>query len=380
MNSVRRFFARMPRWAVAVVTSVALVVSGSLGAVAYADVQSQSEVALQQAVSSLQTRITELAPQRDALALAIQNSQKLLADSSGKTLDETARAALNGVLASAQEALAQTDQLLTTAQSELARVQGQQSAFFVFPWERAADAQRLAEVPTPTATSVALVVSGVGEKVIGVQAAQDAWQAEQDRVAAAAAAAAARAAAARAAAARAAAAAKSLAESGGSTTSTTPAPPTTVQAAAPVVASFSAENYIAAIAPNAYVVWVADMCAQQYPGQTVYLCGYATVNLNGRNTDRVPITLDSSLTERYSNQVGVSVLVHEAAHARQWFKYGGTIETAWTTSTGLTGRSAVEYMADCATIVKLGYGTGTYIPRNQTCDARDQAEAATLWR
>jgi hypothetical protein len=379
VSSTVPWYRRVPVWAVAMVAVLGLVGSTALGMGAYADIQSQSQVALQKSADDLQARLADVAPQRAALVLAISNGKQLLTDSNGKTLDDVARAALNAAVTDAESALAQVDGQIAQAQAELSQLVSQPASAFQLPWENAAKAQQLASVPTPEATSVALVVSGVGAQVKAVQSAQSAWQAEQDRIAAEAAAAA-RAAAARAAAARAAAAAQTLAQSGGSTTSTAPAPPATVQAAAPVTAGFSSENYIAAIAPNSYVVWVADMCANKYPGQNVYLCGYATVNLNGRNTDRVPITLDSTLAARYANSVGVSVLVHEAAHARQWFKYGGAIETAWTTSTGLTGAPSVEYMADCATIVKLGYGTGTYIPRGQTCSARDQAEAATLWR
>jgi hypothetical protein len=377
-----RVNSRVPVWVLAMVTAVGLVGSTALGMGAFASVQGQSQVALQQSVDTVQARILAVQPQRDALALAISNGKQLLADSNGKTLDDVARAALNSALVDAASFLAQVDAQITQAQSELTQLSSLPESAFQLPWDNAATAERLASLPTPSFENLAQVVSTVGAQIKAVQAAQGAWQAEQDRIAAAAAEAAAAAAraAARAAAARAAAAAQSLAETGGSTTSTTPSAPTSVEASAPVVAGFSAENYIAAIAPNAYVVWVANMCAQQYPGQNVYLCGFATMNLNGRNTDRVPITLDSTLADRYANSVGVSVLVHEAAHARQWFKYGGTIESAWTTSTGLSGRSAVEYMADCATIVKLGYGTGTYIPRGQSCSARDQAEAATYWR
>jgi hypothetical protein len=118
------------------------------------------------------------------------------------------------------------------------------------------------------------------------------------------------------------------------------------------------------------------MCASQF-GPNVYVCGYATVNLRGSNLDRVPITLDSSLTDRYANSVGISVLVHEAAHAKQWLKYGPSIMTAYNTLVpGQTGSMPVEWMADCATIVKLGYSTGAY---TRSCTAEQLAEAATLW-
>jgi hypothetical protein len=379
VSFLHRFFGRIPLWGLTAFTAVALVASTLIGVSAFAQVEQQSSVALAQSIQTLQERVASLTPQRDALKLAVDNAQKALDDSAGKTQDEAVRTALSQALFIAQQGLTQTTDALAQAQAELDRNTTQQSQGFVLPWVRSSQAQHLGQFALPAVADIATLVSRLGEHIVAVQEAQTAWQAERDRQAAAAA----RAAAARAAAARAAAAAKTLAQSGGAMTPTAPAPPSNQEIAAPVTPGFSIENYIAGLAPNAYVVWVTDMCANKYPNQDVYLCGYATVNLNGANTDRVPITLDRTLADRYTprqnvqRQVGLSVLVHEAAHARQWFKYGGNIENAWTTSTGLTGRPAVEYMADCATIVKLGYSTGTY---TWSCDARDQAEAATYWQ
>jgi hypothetical protein len=70
-------------------------------------------------------------------------------------------------------------------------------------------------------------------------------------------------------------------------------------------------------------------------------------------------------------------LVHEAAHARQWFKYGSTIIPANEAYTpGIVGKDAVEYMADCATIVKLGYSTNVY---TRSCTQAQLDAAATIW-
>ncbi|MEY4102394.1 MAG: hypothetical protein RIR88_528, partial [Actinomycetota bacterium] len=212
MSFGSRVTSRVPVWVIAMVAVVGLVGTTTLGMSAYADIQSQSQVALQQSVDDLQSRIADVQPQRSALALAISNGQQLLADSSGKTLDDVARSALNTAVVQAQAALAQIDDQIAQAQAELARLAALPEGSFQVPWENAATAERLAGVPTPEATSVALVVSGVGAQVKAVQGAQTAWQAEQDRIAAEAAAAA-RAAAARAAAARAAAAAQTLAQS-----------------------------------------------------------------------------------------------------------------------------------------------------------------------
>jgi chemotaxis protein histidine kinase CheA len=381
MSTKAPWYRRLPVWAVAMIAVVGLVSSTALGMGAYADIQSQSQAALQQSVDDLQARIAEVQPQRDALALAVTNGKQLLADSSGKTLDDAARSALNNAIAQAESALKQVDEQIAQAQQQLVALATQPASALQLPWETTALAQKISSVPTPEATSVALVVSGVGAQVKAVQSAQSAWQAEQERLAAEAAAAT-RAAAARAAAAAAAAAARTLAESGG-TTSTTPAPPASVQAAAPVQSGFSAENYIAALAPNTYVVWTAGACAAKF-GAGTYLCGWVSIAQGTARNARLPVTLDSDLADRYSNSVGVTVLVHEAAHARQFYKYGWNMVAPNTTApSNLTGTQPAEFMADCATIAKLGRSTGSYVgpygSLARSCSAAQIAEAAQLW-
>jgi hypothetical protein len=105
-----------------------------------------------------------------------------------------------------------------------------------------------------------------------------------------------------------------------------------------------------------------------------YVCGRAWVG--GVNATPVKIELDPALEEIYVNSVGLSVLVHEAAHARQWLKYGPNIISANETYTGLKGTAAVEYMADCATIVKLTYSTNVY---TRSCRPSELEAAATIW-
>jgi hypothetical protein len=108
-----------------------------------------------------------------------------------------------------------------------------------------------------------------------------------------------------------------------------------------------------------------------------YVCGRAWVG--GLNTTPVRIELDPALEDIYVNNVGLSVLVHEAAHARQWFKYGSNVivaNEAYTGPTGPKGTAAVEYMADCATIVKLGYSTNVY---TSSCSNSELEAAATIW-
>ena len=144
-----------------------------------------------------------------------------------------------------------------------------------------------------------------------------------------------------------------------------------VASSLPAVISVSVEAYVAALAPNSYIAWVPNLC------DGYYACGRTWVG--GSNTTPTRIELDPALRDIYANRIGVSVLVHEAAHSRQWFTYGSNIITAseaYTTAQGITGKAAVEYMADCATIGYLGYSTGAY---TSTCTPEQIAGIAEIW-
>jgi hypothetical protein len=370
------FSARTQMIAALAVSAVLIGSTASWGSQVYVETRASAQQQTQQVLSAGKEQITALTERSADLELAISNATTILNDSSGKVLDENARQVLEKSISTAQAALAANKKTVAKLKTQLKSLSTSDVWEEFLPTLKRDRAENSITINKKDVETLANNVIALGQGIQAVQATQAAWQAEQDRIAAEKAAAEAAAAAQAAAAARRAAQAKTLEQTGGSTTPTAPAPPVTAAAAAPVTQGFSAEAYIAALAPNAYVVWDNGMCARQF-GPNVYLCGFATVNLAGSNTDRVPITLDSSLTERYSNSVGVSVLVHEAAHARQWWKYGPSIMTAYNALVpGQTGSMPVEWMADCATIVKLGYSTGAY---TRSCTAEQLAEAATLW-
>ena len=353
------------------VTSTAVVVGTN-----YVSTQHSAQQALVDSLAVGQEKLDAVTERIADLELALKNSQAILSDSSGKVLDDSSRQALEKSIATAQATLKAQKSELAKLKTAVSSLKTPAPLDLVWPYGQEQRAQSVKETDKTSVESLVKSVMALGQGIQNVQAAQTAWQAEQDRIAAEKAAAEAAAAAQAAAAARRAAQAQTLEQTGGSTTPTAPAPPATAAAAAPVTQGFSAETYVTALAPNSYIVWVNGMCASQF-GPNVYVCGYATVNLRGSNTDRVPITLDSSLTDRYANSVGISVLVHEAAHAKQWLKYGPSIMTAYNALVpGQTGSMPVEWMADCATIVKLGYSTGAY---TRSCTAEQLAEAATLW-
>jgi hypothetical protein len=218
---------------------------------------------------------------------------------------------------------------------------------------------------------IVVQIVSLGEKINSVQVAQALWKEQQEAVAAEKAEAEAAEEAERLARAKTISTVSTLTDSGGSTAPSAPAPPAQEVVVAPVqdgenVAFIT--SYIAALAPNSFISWVPNLC------DGYYVCGRAWVG--GTNSTPVKIELDPALYEIYVNTVGISVLVHEAAHARQWFKYGSNIISANEAYTGLVGTIAVERMADCATIVKLGYSTGVY---TSNCTPSELEAAATIW-
>jgi hypothetical protein len=95
------------------------------------------------------------------------------------------------------------------------------------------------------------------------------------------------------------------------------------------------------------------------------------------------VVLDENHIDFYLTQDGLSILVHEAAHARQHLKYGTLLLSSNAAYRGLPvgyteeqAIAAVEYMADCATIVKLGRSTGAY---TVSCSPSELEAAATIW-
>ena len=366
------------RVVIAMVTVGAVIVSGvgAIGVHSYAAAQSQAQAEMQESIVTGYKELALLLEQQDALALAIGNAEQILNDSEGTTLDEVAREKLTTVVANARTALRQQQESGRQFATTLARAKQNPSNGFVWPPDELAAAKSLRESLSGDSEALLRAVQSLGTSMKAVTRAQVAWQTEQDRVAAVAAAAAeaeaaaaaekaAVEAAARMAARRTIAPISTVTESGGATAPSAPAPPATPIAP---VAGFDIEGYVFALAPNSFISWVDGLC------DGYYVCGRAWVG--GVKSTPVRIELDPALRDIYENRVGISVLVHEAAHARQWLYYGSDIISANEALTGITGARAVEYMADCATIGKLGYSTGTY---TSSCSADQLDAAALIW-
>jgi len=358
----------------ATVTACAIVVSGMgfMGYQSYAAVQSEAQTSMQLAIADGREQLSLDTEQQGAVDIAVANAEQLLTESTGKTLDEVARESLRTDISTARASLSQQGQRSQQFAATLERAVQKSADVVLWPPDQIAAAKALTDQAAVDVGQLSRIVESLGKSMRAVQQAQGAWQAEQDRLAAVAATAAAEAAAQAAADAAARLAAprnipsvSTITESGGSTAPSAPVAPAVPQAP---VAGFDIEAYVYGLAPNAYISWVVALC------DGYYVCGRAWVG--GVNSTPVKIELDPALKDIYANHTGISVLVHEAAHARQWFYYGSDIIPANERLTGLSGAPAVEYMADCATIGKLGYSTGTY---TNSCTADQLAAAALIW-
>jgi len=359
------------------IVSISLLLSG-LSVVAfnqYIQGQSQAFAAAEAALEIGDQRIEEVSARLDDLELAIRNSEQVLLDTDGQTLQDTERDELLAEIEIGKEIwveqktkLLELEDAVKTLRYELSlrAPAGSTLAYLI---------ESVTDVSESNWDQIVTQISALGGKITSVQTAQATFQEEMQKLAEEEAIAQAAEAAERIARQQTITPTSTLTDSGGSTAPSAPAPPPPSQEilVAPVEEGETNRSfitsYIAALAPNSFIEWVPNLC------DGYYVCGRAWVG--GVNTTPVRIELDPALEEIYINSVGLSVLVHEAAHARQWFKYGSTIIPANEAYTpGIVGKDAVEYMADCATIVKLGYSTNVY---TRSCTQAQLDAAATIW-
>jgi hypothetical protein len=361
----------------AVVSSVA-VIAGGVGVFAYQQyTQAQFSAAADAefAVELAQLRIEEVSAALGDLEIAIQNSEEIATQAVGQTLDEKDLEALLAEIENAKEIWVEE----TTRLLELeAAVKALKQKIDLTASSGTSITTLLKSVNDAVSSNwdrIVVQVASLGQDMSSVQAAQALWEEKQEEIAAEKVAAAEAAEAAeeadRLARAKTITPVSTLTDSGGSTAPSAPAPPAQEVVVEEVQGGENVAfitSYIAALAPNSFVSWVPSLC------DGYYVCGRAWVG--GVNSTPVRIELDPALYDIYVNTVGISVLVHEAAHARQWLKYGSNIIDANEAYTGLVGTIAVERMADCATIVKLGYSTGSY---TSSCTPSELEAAATIW-
>ena len=367
------FFAR--NWRPITAMAAAAILLSGLAVVAneqYIQGQISIAAAAESAVELGEKRIEEVSAALDDLELAIQNAQEIATQTVGQTLDDQELEALLSEIETAKEIWVEEKTRLLELQSSVKSLRAKTSSTS----GSGASLARLIEPVNDAAFSkwdrIVIQVSSLGKKIESVQAAQSRWKQNQEKITADKVAAEAAEEADRLAREKNITPVSTLTDSGGSTAPSAPAPPAQEVVVAPVEQGETNQSfitsYVAALAPNSFINWVPGLC------DGYYVCGRAWVG--GVNSTPVRIELDPALEEIYINSVGISVLVHEAAHARQWFKYGSNIITANEAYTGLVGTIAVERMADCATIVKLGYSTNVYA---SSCTPSELEAAATIW-
>ena len=334
--------------------------------------QISAAASAESAIEFGQKRIGEVSAALDDLEIAIQNAEEIATQAVGQTLDDADLEALLAEIEKAKEIWVEETTRLLELKEAVKALQGKSGSTTSSGPIIAALVKPVNDATFSNWDRIVIQVSALGEKILTVKAEQTIWAEKQEEIAAEKAAAKEAEEAERLAKAKTITPVGTLTDSGGSTAPSAPAPPAQEVLAAPVQQDQTnlsfITSYIAALAPNSFISWVPSLC------DGYYVCGRAWVG--GVNTTPVRIELDPALEAIYVNSVGISVLVHEAAHARQWFKYGSNIISANEAYTGLVGAPAVERMADCATIVKLGYSTGVYA---SSCTPSELAAAATIW-
>jgi hypothetical protein len=372
--------AKFKSWqTIATVVSSISLIAGGVGVFAYqqhTQAQISAAAAAEEAIVLGEQRIDEISERIDDLELAIRNSEQTVVNTDGQTLDEKEREDLLAEIETSKETWVAQKTKLLELKAAVKALKTQMSSGTPARETLANLIGNISEIANSDWMPIVTQVIALGEKITSVQSAQASWQQEMERLADEEAAAQAAEAAERLAREQTIASTSTLTDTGGSTAPSAPAPPPTQEVLVAPVAPGETNrsfitSYIAALAPNSFISWVPGLC------DGYYVCGRAWVG--GINTTPVRIELDPALEEIYINTVGLSVLVHEAAHARQWLKYGATIipsNEAYTGPTGPKGTAAVEYMADCATIVKLGYSTNVY---TSTCSPSELEAAATIW-
>ena len=323
------------------------------------------------AVELAQLRIEEISATLDDLEVAIQNANEIATEAVGQTSDGKDLEALVAEIETAKEIWVKETTRLLELEAAVKALRQKTDLETSSGTAIATLVKSVNDAVSSNWGKIVVQIVSLGEKINSVQVAQALWQEQQEEISAEKAQAEAAEEAERLARAKTITPVSTLTDSGGSTAPSAPAPPAQEVVVAEVQGGENLAfitSYIAALAPNSFISWVPSLC------DGYYVCGRAWVG--GVNSTPVRIELDPALYDIYVNTVGISVLVHEAAHARQWFKYGSNIITANEGYTGLVGTIAVERMADCATIVKLGYSTNVY---TSNCTPSELEAAATIW-
>lgn len=380
-----------PKSVIAATVVASVVAAGAIGALgyqSYAKVQVEALEQFDSAKSQVATEISALDTLVSSAQEQITAGQSLLDASAGKTLDNAARDALSEAIVDASAAIEQAKLKADALKGDIRQVSDVIDEQLLWPPTALESAEQLQQSVTSLTKDLEAALKAIAKHSQAVAEAQVAWQAEQDRIAAEAAAEAARKAAEAAARRAAAGGDRPLSPSGGSTQPIAQAAPPPPPATAPTALLSFAESFLRQyVSPSqASIAWDPTLCA---PG---FICGTTTL---GAGTPLITLMGTDTAPANYDFGGGRYVLVHEAAHARQWWTYGDLLRMyntfaplVPTTPPTPPGYSVdewrfvwpIEYMADCSTQAQLGT-TGTYMRMVgvASCTPDQLREAARVW-
>lgn len=300
----------------------------------------------------------------------IEAAKALLASSESKTLDSVARDALAAEIAASEASAIEAERVADELSSEYKRGVTAFNENLFWPPRSAAIADELSDETEAAYLKIHASVGTLDKAMKAVEDAVVAWQAEQDRIAAekAKAAAAAR---------RASGGGTSKPSSGSTTPNVIAAPPAP---AAPT--GWSAQGFLGQyLAASEYSLdWDPALCQ---PG---YICGTTLFS----NPPLITLMGTAAAPANYDFGGGRYVLIHEAAHVKQYWYYtsrGGNYAAllavvpappaSWTRPPEYW---PLEYMADCSTTAKFAVA-GTYMRMAgvSSCTPEQMAEAAKVW-
>lgn len=363
-----------PRSIVAATAVASLVVVGTLGSIgvqSYFHAQESAANEMEALTSEITSSVKELSSNSGAIHETLAEAQATLDASNGKTLDNTARDELNAAIAEAHAELDDAEARASELEQKLAQAQRNFEDKLLWPPDAEAVVEQLHEQNLELDGKLDALMTRVAEARTAVGEAQSAWQAEQDRIAAEAAKAAAEAAA------KAAQAAAVRVKQAGppAAPSVQPAPP------ANAVTSFNAIAFLRQLVTESQASIVVGPLSWCPPNS---LCGQASF---GYGLPYITILGANGVPVNYDSAGGRYVLVHEAAHIRQYYYQGDLtamlskappVPSTWTRP---VSHWPIEYMADCSTQVKTGF-VGTYVTRDaqlSSCTPEQLTEAARVW-
>jgi hypothetical protein len=374
LNRLTKKFDTPTKKLVASVVAVALGVSllGLAGYQSFATAQNQARSILTQASDAAESALREFDTNASGLEEKITSAQAVFDASQGKTADEVARKALQKEIDVASTQLRDAVREARELRAILSNIDTNLETILAWPPSIFDANVQLTQATARLTDELRGPQKQLSNLANGVAQAQQAWQVEQDRVAAEAAAQAAREQAERLSKPKQIPSESTLTPAGGTTAPTAPPPP---DVPAPIVEGFNIEAYLSEYLPtsNYRVQYLTGMC------DGYYICGVMFVDAG---VPVIQLDDDPSVIDIYSTNAGKYVLVHEAAHVRQYLFYG-SVDLMISESgrfVDYPGTAAVEYMADCATIARIGYAlVGTPYPYTSSCTPEQYAEASRIW-